>query len=274
VPYRLGAQCGPSAPDASDEAVVVASIAVIVNADDLGLSEEVNDATFDLISRGRISSATVMANAPATRTAARVAAKFSRCSFGVHLNLTQFEPLTGGPGSRLLVDDRGQMSRANETARLRPERLPAVYLELCAQIERVAALGVRISHLDSHHHMHTRARFFPILKQVQRRYRIRRVRLAKNFYASERPCRPDLIWKKRAYNWALKSVYQTRTTDAFTEFLTFYRADAARKRSIGRIELMVHPGAAYAAEETSILESDWTARTEMPVQLISYAQLD
>jgi len=251
----------------------VATIAVIVNADDLGLSGEVNEATFDLMSKGRISSATVMANAPATRAAAQAVAMFPRCSFGVHLNLTQFEPLTAGPGARLLVDDRGQMSRANETARLSSERQRAFYLELCAQIERVAALGVRISHLDSHHHLHTRVRFFPLLKQLQRRYRIRRVRLSKNFYATDRPCRADLIWKKRAYNWAVKSVYQTRTTDVFTEFLTFHQAEAARKRSIGRIELMVHPGAAYAAHETAILESDWTARTGMTVQLIPYTQL-
>ena len=36
---------------------------------------------------------------------------------------------------------------------------------------------------------------------------------------------------------------------------------------------MVHPGAAAAAEETAILESDWIARTDPPVRLISYAQL-
>jgi predicted glycoside hydrolase/deacetylase ChbG (UPF0249 family) len=251
----------------------VASIAVIVNADDLGMSQEVNEATFDLMSKGRISSATIMANAPATREAARAVSKFAKCSFGVHLNLTQFEPLTGGPGARLLVDERGQMSRASETAPPGSQRLRAVYREFCAQIERVASLGVRISHVDSHHHVHTRPLVFPALKEIQRRYHIRRVRLSKNFYSPNQPCPADVFWKKRAYNWALKSIYPTLTTDAFTELLTYYHADAARQRSIRRIELMVHPGAPYAAEETAILESDWIARTDLPVQLISYAQL-
>jgi chitin disaccharide deacetylase len=251
----------------------LAGIAVIVNADDLGMSREVNEATFDLISKGRISSATMMANAPASRHAASHVPKFPKCSFGVHLNLTQFEPLAGGPGARLLVDERGQMSRANETAGPDPERLRAVYREVCAQIERVASLGVSISHFDSHNHVHTRPFFFLALKEAQRRYSIRRVRLSKNFYSSDRPCPAGLLWKKRAYNWALRSIYRTRTTDAFTEFLTYYSADATRKRSTGRIELMVHPGAADAAEETAILESDWIARTDLPVKLISYAQL-
>jgi predicted glycoside hydrolase/deacetylase ChbG (UPF0249 family) len=251
----------------------VATAAVIVNADDLGMSREVNEATFDLMAKGRISSATIMANAPATREAARHASKFPGCSFGLHLNLTQFEPLTGGPGARLLIDEWGQMSRANEKAWPGGERLRAIYQEMCAQIERVAALGVCISHVDSHHHVHTRPFLFVALKEIQRRYRIRRVRLAKNFYSSDRPCPPALRWQKRAYNWALRSMYQTRTTDAFTEFLTYHHAEAARKRSIGLIELMVHPGAAYAAEETALLQSDWRARTGLTLQLISYVDL-
>lgn len=251
----------------------MASLAVIVNADDLGMSREVNEATFDLMSKGRISSATIMANAPATREVALAVSKFTKCSFGVHLNLTQFEPLTGGPGARLLVDERGQMSRGSVTAASGSGRLRAVYRELCAQIERVASLGVRISHVDSHHHVHTTPLVFPALKEVQRRYRIRRVRLSKNFYSPDRPCPANVLWKKRAYNWALRSIYPTLTTDAFTELLTYYHADAARQRSIRRIELMVHPGASYAAEETAILESDWIARTDSPLQLISYAQL-
>jgi chitin disaccharide deacetylase len=251
----------------------MASIALIINADDLGMSPEVNDATFGLMAKDRISSATILANAPATRQAARSVSLFARCSFGVHLNVSQFEPLTGGPGARLLIDERGQMSRANETAWLGPQRLRAVYDELSAQVERVAALGIRISHIDSHHHVHTRPAFFPALKAIQRRYGLRRVRLAKNFYSSHQPCPADLALKKRAYNCALKSVYATHTTDAFTEFVTYYHADAAKQQSIGRIELMVHPGAAYAAEETALLESDWIARTGLPVELISYAEL-
>jgi hypothetical protein len=249
------------------------SIAIIVNADDLGISQEVNEATFALISKGQVSSATIMANAPATGDAARGAGRFPRCSFGVHLNLTQFEPLTAGPDARLLVDDRGRMSRANETARPSRARLRAFYLEVCAQIERVSALGVPISHVDSHNHVHTRPVFFPVLKEAQRRYGIRKVRVSKNFYSSDRPCAPALLWKKRAYNWALTRVYRTRTTDAFTEFLTFYHADETRQRAVGRIELMVHPGAAYASEETALLETDWTARLGLPLRLISYAQL-
>src|SRR5215831_11580404 len=191
----------------------MADMAIIVNADDLGMSAAVNATTFDLMSRGRISSATLLANAPAAREAARHAASFPACSFGVHLNLTQFEPLTRGAGARLLVDERGEMTRANETAPPDAARLRAMYDEVCAQVGRVSAFGVRISHVDSHNHIHTRPFFFPILKLVQRRFGIRRVRLSKTFYAAEQPCPAQLIWRKRAYNRMLKSVYRTCTAD-------------------------------------------------------------
>jgi hypothetical protein len=99
------------------------------------------------------------------------------------------------------------------------------------------------------------------------------VRLTKNFYSADRPCPARLRWKKRAYNCALRLMCGRQTTDAFTEFLTYYRADVERKRSIRRIELMVHPGAPGSAEESAILASDWMTRSEIPVELISYAAL-
>jgi predicted glycoside hydrolase/deacetylase ChbG (UPF0249 family) len=246
---------------------------VIVNADDLGISEAVNHATFELMAKGRISSATIMANGPAVQQAARLSRRFPAYSFGVHLNLTQFEPLTGGSRARLLVDDCGQMSRANERTQPTTERLWAMYEEMCAQIDRVVALGVNVSHLDSHNHIHTRPALFPALKNAQRRYGIRRVRLSKNFYSSDRPCAPGLRWKKDAFNWALKSIYRTRTTEAFTEFLTYWHADPVSRRWVGLIELMVHPGAAGALEETAILDGDGFALAGLHLPLIPYSRL-
>jgi hypothetical protein len=145
--------------------------------------------------------------------------------------------------------------------------------EFCAQIASVAAHGVRISHLDSHHHVHTRPGFFFALKHAQRRSGIRRVRLTKNFYAPDCPCPLRLRWPKSAYNLALQRLYRTQTTDTFTEFLTYHRAETARKRAAGLIELMVHPGAPDTREETAILDSDWIARADFPLELVPYTRL-
>jgi predicted glycoside hydrolase/deacetylase ChbG (UPF0249 family) len=251
----------------------VSGVLTIVNADDLGMSEQVNDAIFDLMSEKRISSATLLANAPALQHAVARVKHFPDCSFGVHLNLTQFEPVKGGPSARLIVDESGQLSRANETASPSLGRLKAIHEEMCAQIELLVSLGVSISHFDSHHHVHTRPHIFPALKAVQKRYGIRKVRISKNVYSPEQSLSKTMFLKKRAYNWALRNFYRTRTTEAFTELLTFWQVRRHRTLGYSSIELMVHPGASYAADEMSVLKSDWREDHEIPVEMINYNQL-
>src|SRR5271169_4294776 len=68
-------------------------IQIIVNADDLGMSAEVNEAIFRAMENGVITSATMLSNGSAVVPAARRLRRFPNCSFGVHLNLTEFQPL-------------------------------------------------------------------------------------------------------------------------------------------------------------------------------------
>ena len=249
------------------------ALRVVVNADDLGISDEVNSAIFDLMAKRRLLSATVLANGPAFEVAAAQTKALPHCSFGVHLNLTQFEPLTNGEASRLLVNDDGVMSRMIEQTPVNRSRLRAMYDEWCAQIDRVAAAGIPISHVDSHNHVHTKPALFPVLKSLQRRYRIRQVRLSKNLYTADQPCSRALLLKKRLYNAALRSIYRTHTTDAFTEFETFTRLSPSATAECRTIELMVHPGASYAGLETNLLQSDWLNDPARPRILINYHQL-
>ena len=70
---------------------------LIVNADDLGASDVVNDAIFREIEKGRVTSSTFLANGPGVDKAAKAAKQFPHVSFGVHLNLTEYYPLSGDP---------------------------------------------------------------------------------------------------------------------------------------------------------------------------------
>ena len=82
---------------------------VVINADDLGYSEPVNLAIEQALAMGRISSATLMANAPATTAGLAVASRHPEASFGIHLNLTEFTPLSDpGPLRKLgMLDSSG-----------------------------------------------------------------------------------------------------------------------------------------------------------------------
>lgn len=246
---------------------------LIINADDLGISEMVNDAIFDLMARRRVTSATVMANGPAFGHAASRIKHFPRCSFGAHLNLTQFTPVTSGRGADALTGDDGLMSRSLGRERFGPKLLLAMYQELCAQVDLLGSAGIEVSHIDSHHHVHTRPQLLPVTKALQRRFGIRKVRISKNIYTAEQPVSPALARKKTVYNWVLRALYPTYTTDGFTELLS-YQTELDRRALYHRtVELMVHPGASHAAEEVAVLESDWLAASGLDARLISYKEL-
>jgi predicted glycoside hydrolase/deacetylase ChbG (UPF0249 family) len=70
------------------------SMMIIVNAEDLGLSVDVNEAIFDLMDRGNVTSCSLLANAPSTEEATVKSRRYKDQSFGVHLNITEFRPLT------------------------------------------------------------------------------------------------------------------------------------------------------------------------------------
>jgi hypothetical protein len=246
---------------------------VIINADDLGISEVVNDAIFDLMAQRRVTSATVMANGPAFRHAASRIRCFPRCSFGAHLNLTQFAPVTSELDAAGMTGADGLMSRRFGRERFGPKLLAAIYHELCAQVGLLGSAGIEVSHFDSHHHVHTKPQLLPVIKALQRRFGIRKVRISKNIYTPEQPVSPALARKKMAYNWALRNFYATRTTDGFTELLSYRTELGRRALSYRSVELMVHPGASYAAEEVAVLKSDWLTASGLDARLISYKEL-
>src|SRR5258708_6022248 len=85
-------------------------IRLIINADDLGITSVVNDAIFDHIDRGFVSSATLLANGPAVADAAKRIQLFRKASFGVHLNATEFAPLTKDRALSPILDGDGRFA--------------------------------------------------------------------------------------------------------------------------------------------------------------------
>jgi chitin disaccharide deacetylase len=253
-----------------------APMRVIVNADDLGISPAVNDAVFDLMSRRKITSATLLANGAAAEAAARRVSQFPHCSFGVHLNLTEFRPLTDSPALAPLLGSEGTFEgKAIRAVKLSRRLRDAVFEEWSAQVARVRDWGVPISHFDSHHHVHTVAGLFGVLKRLQRRFGVRRVRLTMNLYPPVLPASRKLLISKALWNFALRRWHRTRTTDGFTSLGGFDAWVAAWGRPAGRsVELMVHPGGAAMFDiENRLLEEDWRGRLPFPTELVSYLKV-
>ena len=250
---------------------------VIINADDLGLSEEVNEATFGLMSKGLVTSATIMANGPSVLSAIEGSKRFPACSFGVHLNLTELRPLSRHEGLRELLGENGEFNgvldrtpgRVKKTGKL----LFAMADEWCRQIEFISNAGVQISHLDSHQHVHTLPFVFPVLKYVQAKYGIRKVRSTRNVFRAGMYPSPATVWGKRAYQFSLANLYATKTTHAFMDFSTFYEQAVLGRKEWPSVEVMVHPGSREAVEENTLLTSDWKGLLLGKLRAISYNEL-
>jgi predicted glycoside hydrolase/deacetylase ChbG (UPF0249 family) len=248
---------------------------IIVNADDLGMSEPVNEAIFQGMQRGTITSATVLSNGPAVRAAAQQLHLFPDCSFGVHLNLSEFHPLCPGsmPALASILDQNNCFNgNSIREVRISVPMLRAIFREWCSQIENLMRLGVEPSHLDAHHHVHTIPQMLPVLAALRRRYKINKVRISRNMYDdSERPG-GLLLAKKRLFNSALRTI-GFRTTRIFTDLGTFIKLCAARPPRPASVELMTHPGAVPRDEEANLLESDWPGMLSYEATLVSYNNL-
>lgn len=245
-------------------------MSVIVNADDLGLSPFVNDQIFSLISQGRVTSSTIMANAPAADDALARAAEFPGASFGVHMNCTQFRPITKDSALKPLLNDDGEFTLDLKPARYSSAVRHAIYREWCAQIEKVKEAGIRISHIDSHHHSHTEPAFFFALKAIQKRFGIRKVRLTRNIFDPHERLPKGLPIKKQLWNLALRHYFSTRTTDYFTSLATFCANLHEGCSFDGTIELMVHPGHPRFTAETDLAGTDWASEFNANYDLVTY----
>ena len=132
---------------------------LILNADDFGLTRGINRAIAELHSAGALTSATLMANGPAFADAIAIAHANPTLGIGCHIVLTDGKPLSP-PDTipTLLAPDRihfrPQLShfiRDLLLHRIHPEE---VAIEARAQIQKITAAGIRITHIDTHKHTH------------------------------------------------------------------------------------------------------------------------
>ena len=80
---------------------------LIVNADELGLTEGINEGIIEVHARGIVTSTTMVANFWAFDHAAALSRKYPDLAVGVHLNLTHGMPILPQDRVHTLVDENG-----------------------------------------------------------------------------------------------------------------------------------------------------------------------
>ncbi len=276
---------------------------LIINADDLGISNYVNDQIEECIRRGVVTSSTLLANAPAFEGGVLIAKRYPHISIGVHLNIIEFRPLTNEDIFRkhgMLDEDDNFIEGAITVANIDDELKKAIYEEWDEQITRVEEAGIKPSHCDSHEHTHTIHELKDILCKVLEKHKILCVRrvmvpsirlmlLAKrnnpvklDKSKAMQPPRRNVLYRRlnllrvkyKCFRWNRYMQTNYIMTDCFYPFRFFY--DFRKFLKLGSknavIELMCHPGHKAYQNETDNLMRDlsWIPNG---YELISYKDL-
>jgi chitin disaccharide deacetylase len=209
---------------------------LIVNADDFGFTEDVNEGIIEAHRHGILTACTLMANGYAFENAVELARETPSLDVGCHLTFVQ---------GRSVLDPSRQLPRDLKSllwALMRGE-LP-LFEEAAAQVRKLHAAGIHPSHIDTHKHTHLLP---PVLDAVSR--------VAREF---------DIQWVRGPFDFAPKSVLSfgirmmrprflkvlagLRMTDHFAGFqLTGSLNETTLAQTLkllpeGLTEFMCHPG--------------------------------
>jgi len=190
---------------------------LIVNADDFGLTSGVNRGIVEAHCEGVVSSATLMASGIAFDGAVEAASSLPKLSVGCHVVLVDGAPASppGGLDTLLAIrssePDKFYGSLSAFAARVTlggfdPDQLVE---EITAQIIKIQASGIEVTHLDSHKHAHV---FPEILRAMLRAARICRVPAIRNPFVPVKAISPKQFAGNRQL---LKRYGQVRLLHAF-----------------------------------------------------------
>jgi len=137
---------------------------LIVNADDFGLTAGVNRGILEAHARGIVTSATLMACGAEFEQAAALATQSPKLSVGCHVVLVDGSPVLERTNVSNLMENSGGRFRESLSSfawlavlgRLDQQQIEA---EITAQIRKLQAAGIQVSHLDTHKHTH----MFPVV---------------------------------------------------------------------------------------------------------------
>ncbi len=250
---------------------------LILTGDDFGASHRVNAAIIRAHRAGVLTAASLMVGAPAAGEAVTLARRHPELRVGLHLVLVDGPAVL--PAARLhgLADATGSFPRSplrqGVAIGLRPAVGPVLLREVQAQFRAFAETGLRLDHVDGHHHLHMHPRVWPLVTAEARRAAAAGIRITR-----EQPMLA-LRWDRRhllrrtahaaALGWLAGGCRRRRRRDGLPcvdrvygvlEPVTLpYLLWLLQRMPAGDAEVIFHPGAAPTGdpddvdEETALL---------------------
>ncbi|MDL2207165.1 ChbG/HpnK family deacetylase [Desulfovibrio sp. OttesenSCG-928-M16] len=197
----------------------------IFNADDLGISPGVNAGILKAVRHGVVRSASLMVTMPYCEDAVRGVIHPTALATGLHFSITNGARCAGASDTSLLCNETGRFCRnvhyffkqllLGSNALL----LAQIRKELNAQMAKMADIGIRATHFDSHQHIHMIPPIYDMLAEDAPRYGYKKCR-----FTRER-LRRGIPWQKLSLflgrkNWLKWLILQSICKKTPAPFLT------------------------------------------------------
>jgi predicted glycoside hydrolase/deacetylase ChbG (UPF0249 family) len=234
---------------------------LIVNADDLGFTPDINAAIEELHRAGRVTNASLMVDGEHLEDALQVIRRNPRLAIGLHLDLC---PVVGF--YRLPY----QQMRANLAS---PEMQAVVAEEVIRQITRFQELGLEFTHMDGHRHFHALPELFRVVVETAAARGMKTIRLSKHWVL---PRTPSVFWDDTMESEASTLLAQHGIAYA-NNMIYGWKDYSAADFGPGWNELIVHVGyndEHYLREYKLVSSDDFRQRVEdSGAQLKSFRDL-
>lgn len=247
---------------------------LIVNADDFGLSEGVNAGIVRAHREGILTSATILANAPAFGDAVRRAGENPRLGVGLHLNIVRGRPLSPPEEAPLLLDARGNF-RPFRVRKMTPRFLAQAEREYRAQFAKAQSAGVRLTHVDFEKHHAWQSPLYALAARLAAEHNVPGIRSLREpvWFSLRTAGWPGLrnVCMSAALRTGFRFGGERVKTTLFSPDCFFGQLHIGKmtEQSLLRLlanlppgvsELMTHPGEPAADEETNMGKSWITSR--------------
>ena len=154
---------------------------IIINCDDFGATKKTNLAITEALKKNKASSASILSNGKYFNHAISQIKKHTKNNFfGIHLNLTEGKSLCKSKNN-LLTDNQYNFKNkpeffflANHLS-IKKKLKKSIYLEFKEQILNIKKRGIKISHFDSHQHIHHVPFINEIIKKLAKEFKIKKI---------------------------------------------------------------------------------------------------
>ncbi|CUH93945.1 hypothetical protein P22_0007 [Propionispora sp. 2/2-37] len=233
---------------------------LIINADDFGLHELINEGIIEGHTAGCITSTSIMANGEAFEQAAQMAEQHPGLGVGVHLTLVGgASPVARGDIHTLLTPEGLFFPNYGQfIARYIGGKISKTHIEyeLRCQLQKVAGRGIRITHVDSHQHLHVLPGITEVVGKIAKEFKVNKVRIPAepiNFLGAG-PFRMSRFVARAALtgcSWLARRKYKKGSFSAPQHFFGMLAGGTMLPPALqyvienlpdGVSEIMVHPG--------------------------------